>query len=77
VTIAIFEIVLNGIKIERSVVGTRADLREVFELHAAGKTKVIREVPDTLNESIDDVDNGPVAAQDRGPAAAQRLLRRG
>ena len=27
-----------------SIVGTRTDLREVFELHAAGKTHVIREV---------------------------------
>ena len=32
----IFETVLNGITIVGSIVGTRHDLREVFELHAAG-----------------------------------------
>ena len=65
VTIPIFETVLNGIKIEGSIVGTRTDLREVFELHAAGKTKVIREVRslDTVNESIEDVEHGRVAAR--------------
>jgi alcohol dehydrogenase, propanol-preferring len=37
----------------------------VFELHAAGKTKVIREVRslDTVNESIADVEAGRVAAR--------------
>ena len=44
VTLPIFETVLGGITITGSIVGTRTDLREVFELHAAGKTKVIREV---------------------------------
>jgi alcohol dehydrogenase, propanol-preferring len=39
----IFETVLNGITVVGSIVGTRLDLREVFALHAAGKTRVIRE----------------------------------
>lgn len=39
----IFETVLNGITVVGSIVGTRLDLREVFQLHAAGKTRVIRE----------------------------------
>ncbi len=39
----IFETVLNAITVRGSIVGTRVDLREVFELHAAGKTRVIRE----------------------------------
>ena len=39
----IFETVLNGITVVGSIVGTRKDLREVFALHAAGRTKVIRE----------------------------------
>src|SRR6266481_9836573 len=39
----IFETVLNGINIVGSIVGTRLDLAEVFELHAAGKTQVIYE----------------------------------
>jgi alcohol dehydrogenase, propanol-preferring len=65
VTLPIFETVLNGITIQGSIVGTRTDLREVFELHAAGKTKVIREVrPLTrVNESIADVEAGRVAAR--------------
>ncbi len=43
IKIPIFETVLNGIAIIGSIVGTRTDLRDVFELHAAGKTTMIRE----------------------------------
>jgi alcohol dehydrogenase, propanol-preferring len=65
VTIPIFETVLNGITIAGSIVGTRTDLREVFELHAAGKTHVTREVRplESVNESIADVEAGRVAAR--------------
>ena len=65
VTLPIFETVLNGITIVGSIVGTRTDLREVFELHAAGNTKVIREVRPLcrVNESIADVEAGRVAAR--------------
>jgi propanol-preferring alcohol dehydrogenase len=65
VTLPIFETVLNGITIIGSIVGTRTDLREVFELHAAGKTKVIRETRslDQVNEAIADVEAGNVAAR--------------
>jgi alcohol dehydrogenase, propanol-preferring len=65
VTLPIFETVLQGITIVGSIVGTRADLREVFELHAAGKTTVIREVRPLcrVNESIGDVEAGRVAAR--------------
>jgi alcohol dehydrogenase, propanol-preferring len=65
VTLPIFETVLNGITIVGSIVGTRADLREVFELHAAGKTHVTREVRplDQVNESIADVEAGRVTAR--------------
>jgi propanol-preferring alcohol dehydrogenase len=61
----IFETVLNGITGVGSIVGTRADPREVFALHAAGRTHVIREVRslETVNESIADVDAGRVAAR--------------
>ena len=64
-TIPIFETVLNGITIVGSIVGTRTDLREVFELHAAGKTRVIRETRslDDVNQAIDDVEAGRVAAR--------------
>jgi len=65
VTVPIFQTVLNGIKIVGSIVGTRTDLREVFELHRAGKTHVIREVRplESVNESIADVEAGRVAAR--------------
>jgi propanol-preferring alcohol dehydrogenase len=37
----------------------------VFELHKAGKTHVIREVRplESVNESIDDVEHGRIAAR--------------
>jgi alcohol dehydrogenase, propanol-preferring len=65
VKLPIFETVLNGITIVGSIVGTRTDLREVFELHAAGKTRVIRETRslDDVNEAIADVEAGRVAAR--------------
>jgi propanol-preferring alcohol dehydrogenase len=65
VKIPIFETVLNGITIVGSIVGTRKDLREVFELHAAGKTHVIRETRslDQVNAAIADVEAGRVAAR--------------
>jgi alcohol dehydrogenase, propanol-preferring len=65
VTLPIFETVLNGITIIGSIVGTRSDLREVFELHAAGKTHVTREVRplDSVNDSIADVEAGRVTAR--------------
>ena len=65
VTIPIFETVLNGITIVGSIVGTRKDLREVFELHAAGKTRVIRETRPLadVNQAIADVESGRVAAR--------------
>jgi propanol-preferring alcohol dehydrogenase len=61
----IFETVLNGITVVGSIVGTRVDLREVFELHAAGRTRVIREVRPLLeiNAGIEDVEAGRVPAR--------------
>jgi propanol-preferring alcohol dehydrogenase len=40
-----------------SIVGSRADLAEVFRLHIAGRTKVLYEARplETINESISDV----------------------
>jgi alcohol dehydrogenase, propanol-preferring len=65
VTLPIFETVLGGITIVGSIVGTRKDLREVFELHAAGLTKVISETRplDHVNQAIADVEAGRVAAR--------------
>jgi alcohol dehydrogenase, propanol-preferring len=61
----IFETVLNGITVVGSIVGTRLDLREVFELHAAGKTRVIREERslDDIRQAMEDVLAGDVAAR--------------
>jgi propanol-preferring alcohol dehydrogenase len=61
----IFETVLNGITVVGSIVGTRTDLREVFELHAAGLTTVTREVRPLgdVNEAIADVEAGHVTAR--------------
>ena len=39
----IFETVLKGITVTGSIVGTRVDLAETFELHADGRTTVVRE----------------------------------
>ncbi|MGO9903001.1 MAG: zinc-dependent alcohol dehydrogenase [Solirubrobacteraceae bacterium] len=65
ITLPIFETVLNGITIAGSIVGTRKDLREVFELHNAGKTHVIRETRplDEVNEAIADLEAGRVPAR--------------
>ena len=65
VTLPIFETVLNGITVVGSIVGTRADLRDVFDLHAAGKTHVTREVRPLadVNRAIEDVEHGHVTAR--------------
>jgi propanol-preferring alcohol dehydrogenase len=65
VKLPIFETVLNGITIVGSIVGTRKELREVFELHAAGRTHVIRETRslDDVNEAMADVAAGRALAR--------------
>jgi propanol-preferring alcohol dehydrogenase len=65
IDLPIFETVLNGINLIGSIVGTRSDLRRVFDLHAAGKTRVIRETRglDQVNAAIADVEAGKVAAR--------------
>jgi len=57
--------VLQGITVVGSIVGTRLDLREVFELHVAGKTRVIREERPLaeVNEAIAEVEAGDVPAR--------------
>ena len=61
----IFETVLKGISVIGSIVGTRLDLAEVFELHAAGRTHVIAESRhlDDVNTCIDSVLSGHVPAR--------------
>ncbi|HEY3543210.1 MAG TPA: alcohol dehydrogenase AdhP [Gaiellaceae bacterium] len=65
IQLPIFETVLQGITVVGSIVGTRLDLREVFELHQAGKTRVIYEERplDEVNEAIADVDAGRIPAR--------------
>jgi alcohol dehydrogenase, propanol-preferring len=61
----IFETVLNGITVVGSIVGTRLELREVFQLHAVGKTRVIREERplDDIENAMEDVLTGDVPAR--------------
>jgi alcohol dehydrogenase, propanol-preferring len=64
-SLPIFETVLKGIRVIGSIVGTRADLAEVFQLHAAGRTRVCYEARrlDDINASIADVLAGRVPAR--------------
>jgi alcohol dehydrogenase, propanol-preferring len=59
-SIPVFDTVLNGTSVIGSIVGTRADLDEVFALHAAGRTRVIYQTRrlSEVNESIDEVLQG-------------------
>jgi propanol-preferring alcohol dehydrogenase len=61
----IFETVLQGITVTGSIVGTRVDLAETFELHAAGRTKVVREQRrlEDVNEAMTEVLDGTVDAR--------------
>src|SRR5881398_2334049 len=60
----IFETVLNGIKVVGSIVGTRLDLAEVFDLHAAGKTHVMYEKRhlEEVNHSFEEIEQGRIPA---------------
>ena len=61
----IFETVLKGVSVIGSIVGTRLDLAEVFELHAAGRTRVIAEGRklDDVNACFAEVLSGKVPAR--------------
>lgn len=61
----IFATVLKGISVIGSIVGTRQDLREVFALHAAGRTEVVTETRDLddISLAIDEVLAGKVPAR--------------
>ena len=64
-SIPVFDTVLNGVSVIGSIVGTRADLADVFALHALGRTKVIYETRElgSVNESFDDVLRGKAKAR--------------
>ena len=59
-TLPIFETVVNGITVTGSIVGTRVDLAETFELHAEGRTTVVRETRrlEQAAEAFDEVLSG-------------------
>ena len=61
----IFETVLKGITVVGSLVGTRVDLRETFELHADGRTHIVRESRqlEDVNEAMLEVERGDVEAR--------------
>jgi propanol-preferring alcohol dehydrogenase len=65
VQLPIFETVLNGITVVGSIVGTRKDLKEVYAIHAQGRTRVIRETRklDEVNECFEEVEKGQVKAR--------------
>jgi alcohol dehydrogenase, propanol-preferring len=54
--------VLNGISVIGSIVGTRQDVAEVFQLHASGRTKVIAQTRtlDRVNDAFEEVLAGKV-----------------
>ncbi|BDG03172.1 alcohol dehydrogenase AdhP [Anaeromyxobacter oryzae] len=61
----IFETVLHGITVVGSIVGTRADLAEVFELHARKRTRVVYDIRklEQVNESFEEVEKAKVPAR--------------
>jgi propanol-preferring alcohol dehydrogenase len=61
----IFETVLQGITVVGSIVGTRVDLAETFQLHAEGRTTVVRETRrlEQVNEAFEQVEKGIVDAR--------------
>ena len=64
-SVPVFDTVLNGTSVIGSIVGTRADLAEVFALHAAGRTRVSYETRPlaAVNEAIAEVLHGQARAR--------------
>ena len=64
-SVPIFDTVINGKTVIGSIVGTRADLADVFALHAAGRTEIVavERKLDEVNESIADVLAGDIPAR--------------
>jgi propanol-preferring alcohol dehydrogenase len=62
--VPIFETVLGGLDLRGSIVGTRHDLEEVFELHRRGLTRVeyAERRLDQVNEAIEQVLDGTAPA---------------
>ena len=64
-SLPIFDTVLGGKSVIGSIVGTRRDLAEVFELHEAGRTRVVTQTRqlDAVNEAFAEVLAGDVPAR--------------
>ena len=65
VQLPIFETVLQGITVTGSIVGTRVDLAETFQLHAEGRTRIVRESRhlNEVNEAFEQIEKGEVDAR--------------
>jgi propanol-preferring alcohol dehydrogenase len=65
VRLPIFETVLQGLTVTGSIVGTRVDLAETFELHADGRTEVVTETRqlEQVNEAFEQIEKGEVNAR--------------
>lgn len=63
--VPVFDLVVGGKSVRGSIVGTRADLSEVFELHRLGRTRVIYETRrlEDVNACFDEVLSGQVPAR--------------
>jgi len=61
----IFETVLQGITVTGSIVGTRVDLAETFQLHQEGRTRVVRETRklEDVNDAFEEILKGDVDAR--------------
>ena len=63
--VPVFDLVVGGKSVVGSIVGTRQDLAEVFELHRLGRTRVVYETRrlDDVNACFDEVLSGGVTAR--------------
>lgn len=65
VRLPIFETVLQGVTVTGSIVGTRVDLAETFQLQAEGRTRVVHESRklDQVNSSFEQIEKGEIDAR--------------
>ncbi len=74
IRLPIFETVLQGITVTGSMVGTRVDLAETFQLHSEGRTRVVRETRrlDDVNESFEEIERA-TSTRDSCSTSAEHL----
>jgi D-arabinose 1-dehydrogenase-like Zn-dependent alcohol dehydrogenase len=71
-SIPVFDTVLNGVSVIGSIVGTRADLLDVFALQAAGQTRVSYETRPLGSVGSDSPAMTPIRTRDAVAGAADR-----